>query len=58
MPGAPEATVVMPKRWKEVVWALVPAIGLVLILFATWRAIHPAAMDMSRMPAGHRMIDQ
>jgi hypothetical protein len=31
------------KEFGEVVWAVLPAVGLVAILVFTWRAIHPAA---------------
>ena len=31
------------KAFAEVVWAVLPAIGLLVTLAFTWRAIHPAA---------------
>jgi hypothetical protein len=31
------------KAFAEVAWAVLPAIGLLVILVLTWRAIHPAA---------------
>ena len=42
---APEATGQVPasRRSLEVLWAVVPAIGLALVLLQTWRAMHPAA---------------
>lgn len=58
MPGAPDTTVVMPRRWKEIVWTIVPAIALTLILLATWRAIHPPMDPLHNMPTGHRMIEE
>ena len=31
------------RRPVEVLWAVVPAIALALVLYFTWRAMHPAA---------------
>ena len=31
------------RRPVEALWAIVPAIALVVVLLATWRAIHPAS---------------
>lgn len=41
-PGVPR-----PRRSIEIAWTVIPAIGLALALFMTWRAIHapPAAPD-------------
>ena len=36
------------RRGVEAVWAVVPAIGLALVLALTWRAMHP---DVSPAPA-------
>ena len=30
-----------PRRWLEILYALVPALGLALLLVFTWRAMHP-----------------
>ncbi|MFL5575892.1 MAG: hypothetical protein ACJ79S_08000 [Gemmatimonadaceae bacterium] len=40
-PGAP-SSVPRVRRGVEIVWAVVPAVGLALLLALTWRAIHPA----------------
>ena len=42
---APDATGHVPpsRRSLEVLWAIVPAVGLALVLLQTWRAMHPAA---------------
>ena len=29
----------MPKRETEVAWAILPAVGLLLVLYLTWRAV-------------------
>lgn len=39
-PPAGDNTVPRPSRWSEVVWTVVPAVGLALVLAFTWRAIH------------------
>jgi heme/copper-type cytochrome/quinol oxidase subunit 2 len=58
MSGSPDtAAVVMPRRSREIVWTIVPAIALVLVLAFTWRAMHPPAGHEMPMPAGHRMIE-
>lgn len=42
--AAEPATTLPPlKRGVELLWAFAPAVGLVLVLLFTWRAIHPAA---------------
>jgi hypothetical protein len=38
---APSAHVPVARRGTEVLWAVVPAVGLTLLLLVTWRAIHP-----------------
>ncbi|HEY2376832.1 MAG TPA: hypothetical protein VGH98_12715 [Gemmatimonadaceae bacterium] len=32
-----------PRRFIELAWALIPAIGLAVVLVVTWRRIHPGA---------------
>jgi heme/copper-type cytochrome/quinol oxidase subunit 2 len=41
----PEHSAGLPARrdTMELVWAVVPALGLVLLLLFTWRTMHPAA---------------
>jgi heme/copper-type cytochrome/quinol oxidase subunit 2 len=58
MTGTPEPAIRMPRRSGEIAWTIVPAIALVLLLVATWRAMHPPVMphDMPNMPV-HQMID-
>jgi heme/copper-type cytochrome/quinol oxidase subunit 2 len=52
------AGVAMPRRSAEIVWTIIPAIALLLLLIATWRAMHPQMMhDMPGMPVGHPMTD-
>jgi len=42
-PGVPR-----PRRSIEIAWTVLPAVGLALVLFMTWRAIHtPAVSDES-----------
>ena len=51
---APTSTATLPRQRgaTEVVWAAVPALGLVVLLVFTWRAIHPRpATADSREPA-------
>lgn len=38
-PPASDGPVPAPPRWSEVVWALVPAVGLALVFVFTWRAV-------------------
>lgn len=58
MPGTPDTAVRMPRRSSEVAWTILPAIALVLLLAATWRAMHRSVMhDMPNMPANHQMIE-
>ena len=48
-PGArgaePGAEVPRPRRASEIAWTILPALGLAIVLFATWRAIHPSAAE-------------
>lgn len=39
------------RRPVEVLWAVVPAVGLALVLAATWRALHPSPESPTRAPA-------
>lgn len=39
----PAATVPRSRDAVELVWAVLPAIGLAVLLIFTWRAMHPAA---------------
>lgn len=41
----PEPTAGQPRRQQtlELVWAVLPALGLAALLVFTWRAMHPAA---------------
>ena len=40
---APPAGVPSPRRLTEVLWAVVPAVGLAALLVLTWRAMHRRA---------------
>ena len=40
----PSASVPRSRDAVELVWAVLPAIGLGVLLFFTWRAIHPTAL--------------
>jgi heme/copper-type cytochrome/quinol oxidase subunit 2 len=43
-PSAPaDAAVPRPKRFAEIVWALIPAIALALLLTVTWARVRVAA---------------
>jgi hypothetical protein len=59
MAATPDAVVRMPRRWSEVAWTIVPAIALVFLLAATWRAMHPPPMshDMPTAAAIHHTLD-
>jgi heme/copper-type cytochrome/quinol oxidase subunit 2 len=59
MTGASDMEVRMPRRWSEVAWTIVPAIGLVFLLAATWRAMHQPEMthEMPNVSAIHHTID-
>lgn len=50
---APRADGALPRvrRPVEVLWAVVPAVGLALVLAATWRALHPSPDSPTRAPA-------
>jgi heme/copper-type cytochrome/quinol oxidase subunit 2 len=55
-PGDTE--VALPRRSSEIAWTIVPAIALVLLLIATWRAMHTTPMhDMPGMTSGQHMMD-
>lgn len=43
--GAGGAEVPRPRRASEIAWTILPALGLAIVLFATWRAIHPSAAE-------------
>jgi len=51
VPPASDGTVPAPSRWSEVVWTVVPAIGLALVLAFTWRAIHARQQIDATRPA-------
>ena len=59
MSGSAESTAAMPRRSGEIAWTIVPAIALLLLLVATWRAMHPVMMphEMPGMTPGHPMLD-
>lgn len=42
-PAAPSAGDAVPaaRRPAEIVWAVIPAVALVVVLAATWRVLHP-----------------
>jgi heme/copper-type cytochrome/quinol oxidase subunit 2 len=50
-PAASDGTVPAPSRWTEVLWTVVPAIGLALVLAFTWRAIHARQQADAMRPA-------
>lgn len=50
-PPARDNTVPAPSRWSEVLWTVVPAIGLALVLAFTWRAIHARQQTDAIRPA-------
>ncbi|MCY7380467.1 MAG: hypothetical protein LH467_14155 [Gemmatimonadaceae bacterium] len=55
---APTSMATLPRQRgsTEMVWAAVPALGLVLLLVFTWRAIHPRpATAGSREPVAAAM---
>lgn len=60
MPGSVDNPVTLPRRSSEIAWTIVPAIGLVLLLGATWRAMHRPVPthDMPNMSDTHQMIDE
>ena len=38
-PPASDNSVPVPPRWSEVLWTLVPAVGLAVVLVFTWHAV-------------------
>ncbi len=55
---APTSTASLPRQRgaTEVIWAVVPALGLVVLLVFTWRAMHRGpALDDSRGPIAEAM---
>jgi len=49
--GAGPAGALSPvRRPLEIVWALLPAVGLALVLAMTWRAMHPAPSNVRTLP--------
>jgi hypothetical protein len=38
-PASPDSAVPRPRRSSEIAWTLLPALALVLVLAATWRAV-------------------
>lgn len=53
------ARVPVARRATEVLWALLPAIGLGVLLLVTWRAIHPrAASTPPPAPATTVLLDR
>ena len=53
VPDAPAAGDAVPatRRRVELAWVAVPAVALLFVLAATWRAIHPPARVASAAPA-------
>ena len=49
----PSATAELPRHrgFLELCWAIVPAIGLAVLLVFTWRAIHPARAAVTTPPS-------
>ena len=54
----PSETAVLPRhhRTLELFWAVAPAIGLVILLAFTWRAIHHDGMHGAQSPALHAWL--
>lgn len=48
---ASDGTVPAPSRWSEVVWTVIPAVGLALVLVFTWRAIEARQATDAIRPA-------
>jgi heme/copper-type cytochrome/quinol oxidase subunit 2 len=48
LPGGPTPAVPAGSRAVETFWAVLPAVGLVVLLALTWRALHPAARPAAR----------
>lgn len=53
--SADSADVAMPRRSGEIAWTILPAIGLVLLLLFTWKAVHPAVAPPDEH-SGHQKI--
>jgi hypothetical protein len=48
--SAQTGSVPRPRTGAEVAWALIPAVGLALVLALTWRAMHsPARVERMRL---------
>jgi heme/copper-type cytochrome/quinol oxidase subunit 2 len=41
-----------PRRWLEVLWAVIPALALVALFALTWRAVRAPATDHAPADAG------
>ena len=50
-PPASDSLVPAPARWSEVVWTLVPAVGLAVVLVFTWRAVEAHGQADAIRPA-------
>jgi len=54
MPGTPQTgSMPMPRRGSEIGWTILPAIGLVVLLVFTWRAVHRPPATPPDAHAGH-----
>ncbi|HEV2180583.1 MAG TPA: hypothetical protein VGR59_09690 [Gemmatimonadaceae bacterium] len=50
-PPASDSSVPAPARWSEVLWTLVPAIGLAVVLVFTWHAVAAHRQADARRPS-------
>lgn len=56
VPPPSDGTVPAPSRWSEVLWTVVPAIGLAIVLAFTWRAIHARQQTDAILPAASSVV--
>jgi len=50
-PPASDSSVPAPARWSEVLWTLVPAVGLAVVLVFTWHAVQAHRQSDAMRPA-------
>jgi len=55
-PPASDNAVPTPSRWSEVVWTLIPAVGLAVVLVFTWRAVEAHGQAKAIQPVQSSVV--
>jgi heme/copper-type cytochrome/quinol oxidase subunit 2 len=55
-PPASDNAVPAPSRWSEVVWTLIPAVGLAVVLVFTWRAVEAHGQANAMQPVQSSVV--